>query len=227
MTTQQIAVRLGSEIVYVTGTVNGVDKVFTLQEGNIWTTTADKAQDNTYHIVLLCVDAVGNQTNFETTLFYGINLIFDRTKADVDFAKMLRDKIQDEQTLTPEEQQLYNAGLRGAYNATDLNRVEIAVKVISDLLNLYGYSHAIVTKTDWTKSDIMQYGDTVRYLGNVDTVRSVFCTYPDTPDLPDSMSKLGYIKANNIEKILYDIYELIGKMEQSFYYSGEFYAGEG
>lgn len=67
-------------------------------------------------------------------------LIFDRTQADTDRAAYLIGKIQRREMLTEAEQAEYNAGLRGCYNITDLNRVEAKVRELAETLRSYGYS---------------------------------------------------------------------------------------
>lgn len=67
-------------------------------------------------------------------------LIFDRTQADADRAAYLIGKIQRREMLTEAEQAEYNAGLRGCYNITDLNRVEAKVRELAETLRSYGYS---------------------------------------------------------------------------------------
>ena len=67
-------------------------------------------------------------------------LIFDRTQADTDRAAYLIGKIHRGETLTESEQAEYNAGLRGCYNITDLNRVEAKVRELAETLRSYGYS---------------------------------------------------------------------------------------
>ena len=67
-------------------------------------------------------------------------LIFDRTQADTDRAAYLIGKIQRGESLTEAEQAEYNAGLRGCYNITDLNRVEAKVRELAETLRSYGYS---------------------------------------------------------------------------------------
>ena len=67
-------------------------------------------------------------------------MIFDRTQADADRAAYLIGKIQRGEMLTEAEQAEYNAGLRGCYNITDLNRVEAKVRELAETLRSYGYS---------------------------------------------------------------------------------------
>lgn len=83
MSTQVLSITLPSEIIYVTGTVNGTAYTWTLIEG-AWTATVDRAADDTYRVALTAVNAAGTSTNFELTLYYGLlTLITDRTAMDV------------------------------------------------------------------------------------------------------------------------------------------------
>ena len=88
---------------------------------------------------------------------------------------------------------------KGAYNYSDLNRVERAVKEISDTRRL-----GLTTKTDWTMWDIPRKSDMKRYLDNIKTIAFVIGS---DIELPDSMDKLTYEGANNIEKVLVEFYE--------------------
>lgn len=83
---------------------------------------------------------------------------------------------------------------KGAYNYSDLNRVERAVREISDTRGL-----GLTTKTDWAMWDIPRKSDMKRYLDNVKTIAFVIGS---DIELPDSMDKLTYEMANNIEKVL-------------------------
>lgn len=46
--TEQLSVKLGLDIIYVYGTVNGVEATFTLVEAGIWSAVVDKAVDGKY-----------------------------------------------------------------------------------------------------------------------------------------------------------------------------------
>ena len=65
------------------------------------------------------------------------DLITNRTQEDASYAAELAAKGQD---MTTEEWAAYLAGLRGAYNYTDLNRVTEAMEYINDRLSGYGYT---------------------------------------------------------------------------------------
>lgn len=109
------------------------------------------------------------------------------------------------------------------YNYTDLNRVEGNVFLISQMLNEYGYTDVINTKTDWTSLDFPKATSMQTYIDNVNTIKNSF--YSLAPNPPTVMDNLTYISANNIEKTLNSVYDLIINMEETFKYSGEFYSG--
>lgn len=88
---------------------------------------------------------------------------------------------------------------KGAYNYSDLNRVERAVAEISELAGLN-----LSTKTDWTMWDVPIEAEMTRYLSNVRYIKTVFGI--DT-SLPETMNNLNYESANNIEKILQVAYQ--------------------
>lgn len=68
-----------------------------------------------------------------------MNLIYDRTAEDVERALTLAKKAEAG-TLTDAEKTEWLAGMKGCYNATDLNRVEAAVKQLAAELNAAGYA---------------------------------------------------------------------------------------
>lgn len=83
---------------------------------------------------------------------------------------------------------------KGAYNYSDLNRVERTVAEISDELGL-----GLITKTDWTMWDVLRESDWTRYINNVKAIRSA---YSSNIALPEVGEGLTYGMANNIERIL-------------------------
>lgn len=66
-------------------------------------------------------------------------LIYDRTQTDVTYASELNRKLGAGTALTAEEQADWDAGLKGTYNATDMNRVDAAVRELGGLLTAAGY----------------------------------------------------------------------------------------
>lgn len=201
--TQTVRVPLASNTLYVSGTVNGVDKVWTREEGNWWSTTADRADDGTYRVALSIVYGDGKTASDSITLYYGLILVTDRTQQDV-----------------------ANGTEKGSYNASDLNRVGAAMVYLRDRLNSNGFNIQIAPKTAWKEIDVPTDSNMTLYLGCLGTLKSAI-TLPDyTPQAPETMEKLTYIAANNIEKILEIIDVMITMMVNGYWYSGELYSGE-
>ena len=65
-------------------------------------------------------------------------LITDRTQADVTRWQTLHDKGWS--GMTTEEKTEWLAGMKGSYNAADLNRVTAAMEYLRDRLEGYGYA---------------------------------------------------------------------------------------
>ena len=68
-----------------------------------------------------------------------MNLIYDRTAEDVERALALAKKAEAG-TLTDVEKTEWLAGMKGCYNAADMNRVEAAVQTLAAELNAAGYA---------------------------------------------------------------------------------------
>ena len=203
MSAQVLSVSLPSEIIYVSGTVNGTAYTWTLI-GGAWTATVERAADDTYAVSLTAVTAAGVSTNYTLTLYYGLlSLITDRTRADVE-----------------------NETDKGFYNASDLNRVGAAVEYIAGRFTALGYACPVTVKKDWLTSDAPTASQMEAYRQNIVTLRGQIAVMASTPDAPASMAGLNYVKANNIEQILLDLDALIDKLIKSWYFAGELYAGE-
>lgn len=129
-----------------------------------------------------------------------MEFVTNRTQAHVDMLEKLRKKCWDDMTAS-EQAAWYGNAAKGAYNHTDLNRVERAVAKIAARMN-----RAPTTKTNWTVWDIPTQADMERYLGNVVTIKENYLLEEDPaavlPELPDSMANLTYQGANAIEKVL-------------------------
>ena len=157
-------------------------------------------------------------------------LVTDRTGIDVSHASEIIEKIKNG-TADADEISEYMAVLKGRYNFTDFNRVEIAVNYIANLLrtsptNIKTYADAkcvaltgllvlpfdpmdyfVTVKTDWNTSDIPTIDDAERYIGNVQLlIGSIQNTYPS---IPQTMEKLTFIGANAIEEALRILYNAL------------------
>lgn len=203
MSAQVLSVSLPSEIIYVSGTVNGTAYTWTLIDG-AWTATVERAADDTYAVALTAVTAAGVSTNYALTLYYGLlTLITDRTAEDV-----------------------ANKTAKGFYNASDLNRVGAAVQYVAERFAAQGYTVAVSPKTDWLASDIPTASELETYRQNIATLRALIAVMKSTPETPETMRFLDYIKANDIERILIDLDTLLTNAALAWYQSGELYAGE-
>lgn len=132
-----------------------------------------------------------------------VELITDRTQYHVTLLNRLRRKPWG--AMTEAEKTAWNEeASKGAYNYTDLNRVESAVKELAAELGLN-----LVTKTNWTQWDIPVVSDMERYLGNVVAIRDACPDDIAFPSLPASMSGLTHVGANNIETVLLLAYQSI------------------
>lgn len=146
-----------------------------------------------------------------------MNLITNRTLEDVQRVAELSAKGYG--NMTPTEQAEWLAGMRGAYNYTDLNRVERAMVELASFLGVTLYQ----PKTDWKITDFPTETSIAHYLENVKRLRRACNGIASTPSTPTSMAKLTYITANNIEQILVDIESVMN----GYAVCGETFCGEG
>ena len=224
MMTQDIRITLATEIMQVTGTVNSVPVTWNRQ-GDEWVTTCDKSEDGRYLVEITAITAQAKQYNYAFTLYYGLVLITDRTQADVDRVKRLRKKWAAG-TITSEESEEWFSEMKGAYNASDLNRVASAMRYLRDRFCEEGYNIEILSRNDWKEDEYYDIKDFSLYLDEIRHIRNIFGALPDTPQAPDIGSGLTYQRANNIEKILMDIDYLITALSKSLFYSDDLYSGE-
>lgn len=129
-----------------------------------------------------------------------ITPIIDRTQADVNLV-LEYDNI-GYNNLTPEQKAVWNAGMKGALNASDLNRIENNIQYLASILELYNLN----IKTNWQMSDVPRNNDFNRILSNLNALKDKFhlkydINLPETPNLPLN----SYEKINDIENILYII----------------------
>lgn len=152
------------------------------------------------------------------------SLITDRTQADVRRWEELKAKAFAD--MTADEQAEWLAGTKGAYEPADRNRVGEAIIYIANRLKAAGNDIEVSPKTDWTREDIPTPAQIVHYLEQIQKVRDVLAVYQATPAVPADMEDLTHTEANDIEKILVDVDQLITNMIAAYYYSGELYGGE-
>lgn len=105
---------------------------------------------------------------------------------------------------------------------SDLNRIEEAVKYLSDLMNKYAYENKVNEKTNWNMSEFRKKEDCERIKNNFEVLKNA---YPYKFDIPEFKWET-IEEANRIEKILFDINEHIENMKKMFIYSGVDNLGE-
>ena len=160
-------------------------------------------------------------------------LITERTKPDEERVEELAAKGYD--AMTDAEKAEWDGEMKGAYDASDLNRVESAVAYLAQLLvvlpiELKEYAaskgvafdaffdvpydaaaYALTTKTDWDELDSPTPEQMARYIENVRALRNAL-DYA-TSDLPGSMDNLNIDGANAIEKALNGLDEAISAFD--------------
>ncbi len=141
------------------------------------------------------------------------NLVFDRTQSDVDRVKQLTAALVAG-TATAAERVEFVAGLKGAYNTTDLNRVGAAVEYLTGVLHGMGYTVPTVPVTDWAEDSIQDTEQMAVYLDNIHKLRD--CLSYVAPDAPDSMGALTWQQANAIEEILYRLEIILQEIQAGY-----------
>jgi|GEM_PF-1287941 len=165
-----------------------------------------------------------------------LDLVTDRAEADVAWIKSRagagvagrteEDQLQWLYGRLDEYSQVREGFLRGAYNDVDLNRVGAAVELLADWLYDLGYTISVSPKTDWTQADIPTSEQMETYRQNIVTLREAMPMLAGTPPVPDDMDGLTYEEANAIESILLAVEAALTRLEETFFYSAEVYAGE-
>ena len=149
------------------------------------------------------------------------SLVTDRTEADVAYWQKLREK--GIAGMTTDELTQWLGGMKGAYNAEDLNRVGQAIAYVGGLLSSYGYAVKLIAKTDWAASGAYTKVDLDAHLQDVKTLRGMLLA---KTELPPDMSGLTVERANAIERILTECDNALERMAKSWFYTGEIGCGE-
>lgn len=145
-------------------------------------------------------------------------LITDRTAADVARVEELATK--GFAAMTADERAEWLAGIKGAYNASDLNRVGAALNYLAErLAPNCGTDTGWTAKTDWSLTDVITASQAAEYRQQIQDVRNAL-TYPlGTPAAPE-IDRLTYTGANDIERILTLCETLIDNVIKAFRYTG-------
>lgn len=222
----QINVNVGTDIMYVGGTVNGVESDFNRLYNGIFFTNVAQAGDDKYKFNLELVDEAGNVSKYKETLTYELPFfVYDRTAADVERVKYLN-KQYKERKITPEELKEWKTGinekvgLKGALNLADFNRNEKNCQFIGDLIDVE------VDTNIWEYGMIPRSSDYERLKVNVQALRDHALWLSNTPEVPEKPFNT-YQKWNDIEKILHDVYQAYLLFMGGLYYcDDEIYSGD-
>lgn len=139
-----------------------------------------------------------------------INPIYDRTQADVDYAKAQM-KINN------------NVELKGCFNVTDISRIENNTKYLTDELNKLYYFNTINTYS-WNMLSIPYRAHIDRIINNVNVLWTKYQKPSGSDALPPSI--LTYEHLNAIERNHYLLKEMLDDMISSFRECGTFSCGE-
>ena len=152
------------------------------------------------------------------------HLITDRTSDDVDRVKILAKKAW--QDMTSVERTEWKSAMKGAYNYTDMNRVEDAVAYVADMLRRYSYLSITLDVRNWSENDIPTADDFARYFNNIAILRRAIPVWEDTPTVPGRTGGFGATEANALEQILVDIDQILSHARDAWFASNELYSGE-
>ena len=147
-----------------------------------------------------------------------VTLVTDRTQADAERVKALAAK--GFAAMSAGERAEWLAGMKGAYNAADLNRVGTALNYLAGRLGpICGRSIPWTAKTDWAVTDIPTASQAEAYRQQIQDIRDALAYPAGTPDAPQ-LSRLTYTGANEIERILKLCEALIVNVANSFRHTG-------
>lgn len=215
-------------VVKVTNTEGNVVHVLELDEaGNFDAELPLEICEN--HLTISATDDAGNSVS---KAFYYIRLITDRNEEDIARLDALYVKALSGLT-TVEWNEWLLSRERGAYNYTDINRVNIAAKYLIELLYDFGYDiyfHPQLTpdgRSVWRDSDEYLDTHTPIYLQNIRDIRGTLSLPATSPVVPKSIDyDMSIDDANAIEQIMVDCDTLIPGLVSQFFYSDEVFCGE-
>lgn len=145
-----------------------------------------------------------------------IEAVYDRSAEDVARVKALMEKTFS--GMTTDEKTEWLAGLKGALNTSDLERIENNIQYLSDELDLGLTTYVGNIPAQPTESYFANMVENTRI------IRLYYAVHSYTPSVP-AQPLNDYEKWNAIEQILNDAYE--GWSQRFYYYAGsEVFAGE-
>lgn len=155
--------------------------------------------------------------------------VFDRTIEDVMRAIELRGKVSNGgiASLTAAEQTEYLNGLKGTYNYQDLNRVEGNTQELAARLDVAGYAVDVSAPKTWAMEDFPTIGELERIRQNIVALRAALKLHSSVPQTPSNLNTMDIGKANNLERIQYEVDKALNAITSMLVNLGTFYMGEG
>lgn len=170
-------------------------------------------------------------------------LIYDRTYEDVERVRQFTTRILKYgfSDLTSAEQAEYMAGMKGAYNYTDMNRIGQAIAYIANRMtsiptelayyrNLKGVAYdpvfdvpydpddvVVNPKTNWAMGDVPLQSQATSLLNDLSILQEQIVLPAGTPGVPTTLDGLDHIAANEIEYLLYVIDTTLSETEDNLY----------
>jgi hypothetical protein len=115
---------------------------------------------------------------------------------------------------------------KGVYNADDMNRVSEAVDVLRPFFRDFGYAVGEAEIRVWAENELPRLSEAEEFLAAVRALDGRFRYAENMIELPETMRRLTYTGANNIEKFLAAMPEVFGRMASAWYFADELFCGE-
>nr|DAV20382.1 MAG TPA: hypothetical protein [Caudoviricetes sp.] len=150
-------------------------------------------------------------------------LVTDRTQADADYAESLYRKLWGD--FTEQEKLDFEAGLKGSYKASDLNRVGTALITIRDRLRTHGIDVPAEVREDYVLNEVLDKDTMDAYIESANAVHDAVLN--TAPQPPAGINDLDWEGANNIERTIIAVDDVLESREVGWIYAdAELYAGD-
>ena len=150
-------------------------------------------------------------------------LVTDRTQADASYAEKLYKKLWSD--FTEQERADFNAGLKGSYKASDLNRVGTALITVRDRLRTHGIDVPADVREDYAADEVLDKAVMDSYIKSANAVHDA--VENSAPQPPAEIDGLDWAGANNIEKTIIAVDDVLESREVGWVYAdAELYAGD-
>ena len=150
-------------------------------------------------------------------------LITDRTQADASYAESLYRKKWS--NFTEQEKADFEAGLKGSYKASDLNRVGTALITIRDRLRTHDIDVPAEVRENYAQNEVLDKAVMDAYIESANAVHDAAVN--SAPQPPAGINDLDWEGANNIEKTILAVDAVLERREIGWIYADEeLFAGD-